>query len=215
MKATWVFMPGARVAAIIIWFLGGARIDGRERIPRSGPFLLVANHCSQFDPPLLGWATGYQVRRVIYFMGKEEMRHWPIIGWLADRSGVFFVRRGESNRAAQRQALALWAAGKPVGVFPEGTRSRDGRMREIKPGAALLAIRAGVPILPVGIAGTHRIFSGGRIPRRSRVTFRIGSPFTLPHQPDGRLDRQALDEGTARIAAEIAALLPPTQRPAR
>ncbi len=207
-------MPGARVAAVLIWFLGGARIEGRERIPPSGPFLLVANHCSQFDPPLLGWATGYQVRRVIYFMGKEEMRHWPIIGWLADRSGVFFVRRGEGDRAAQRQALALWEAGKPVGVFPEGTRSRDGRMREIKPGAALLAIRAGVPILPVGIAGTHRIFSRGRMPRRSKVTFRIGEPFTLPHQPGGRLDRQALEEGTTRIAAEIAALLPRNQRPA-
>ena len=213
MKATWVFMPGAWVAAIIIWFLGGARIEGAERIPRSGPFLLVANHCSQFDPPLLGWATGYQVCRVIYFMGKEEMRHWRIIGWLADRSGVFFVRRGEGDRAAQRQALALWAAGKPVGVFPEGTRSRDGRMRAIKPGAALLAIRAGVPILPVGIAGTHRIFSGGRIPRRSKITFRIGEPFTLAHQPVGRLNRQALTDGTDRITAEIAALLPQNQRP--
>jgi 1-acyl-sn-glycerol-3-phosphate acyltransferase len=213
LKATWVFMPGAWVASVIIWFLGGARIEGVERIPRSGPFLLVANHCSQFDPPLLGWATGYQVRRVIYFMGKEEMRHWPIIGWLAERSGVFFVRRGEGDRAAQRQALDLWASGKPVGIFAEGTRSRDGRMRAIKPGAALLAIRAGVPILPVGIAGTHRLFSRGWLPRRSNVTFRIGEPFTLPHQPDGRLNRQALTAGTERITAEIAALLPSSQRP--
>lgn len=213
MKATWVFIPGAWIAGMIIRMLGGARIEGRERIPRTGPFLLVANHCSQFDPPLLGWATGYQVGRPIYFMAKEEMRSWPIIGWLADRSGVFFVRRGEGDRAAQRQAFELWAAGKPVGVFPEGTRSRDGRMRSIKPGAALLAIRAGVPILPVGIAGTHRLFSRGWLPRRSKVTFRIGEPFSLPHQPDGRLDRAALVAGTDCIMAEIAALLPPGQRP--
>lgn len=214
MKATWVYRPGAWVASIIMWVLGGARIEGIEHIPRSGPFLLVANHCSQLDPPLLGWATGYQIDRIVHFMAKEEMRHWPIIGWLADRSGVFFVRRGEGDRAAQRLALELLAAGKPVGVFPEGTRSRDGRMRAAKPGAALLAMRAGVPIIPVGIAGTHRLFtSGRRLPRRSKATFRIGEAFTLVHQPSGRLDRAALAAGTERIMAEIAVLLPPEQRP--
>lgn len=214
MKATWVYRPGAWVASIIMWVLGGARIEGIEHVPRSGPFLLVANHCSQLDPPLLGWATGYQIDRIVHFMAKEEMRHWPIIGWLADRSGVFFVRRGEGDRAAQRLALELLAAGKPVGVFPEGTRSRDGRMRAAKPGAALLAMRAGVPIIPVGIAGTHRLFtSGRRLPRRSKATFRIGEAFTLVHQPSGRLDRAALAAGTERIMAEIAALLPPEQRP--
>ncbi|HUF07399.1 MAG TPA: lysophospholipid acyltransferase family protein [Candidatus Binatia bacterium] len=212
MKGTWVYRPGAFVASLIIWFLGGARIDGIERVPRSGAFLLVANHCSQLDPPLLGWATGYQVDRIVHFMAKDEMRRWPVIGWLADRAGVFFVRRGERDRAAQRLALDLLAEGRPVGVFPEGTRSRDGRMRAARPGAALLAMRSGVPIVPVGIAGTHRLFSG-RLPRRSKVTFRIGEPFTLPHQPTGRLDREALTRGTERIVAEIAALLPPGQRP--
>ena len=215
MKATWVYRPGAWVASVIAWFLGGARIVGVERVPRSGPFLLVANHCSQLDPPLLGWATGYQVDRIVHFMAKEEMRHWPVIGWLADRSGVFFVRRGEGDRAAQRLALELLGAGKPVGVFPEGTRSRDGRMREGKAGVTLLAMRAGVPILPVGIAGTHRLFAGPRwVPHRSRVTFRIGEPFRLVHQPTGRLDREALAAGTERIMAEIAALVPPEQQPA-
>jgi len=216
MKASWFYRPGAWIASIIIWVLGGARIEGVERVPRSGAFLLVANHCSQLDPPLLGWATGYQVNRIVHFMAKEEMRHWPIIGWLADRSGVFFVRRGEGDRAAQRLALELLVAGKPVGVFPEGTRSRDGRMRAAKPGAALLAMRGGVPILPVGIAGTHRLFAGGRrIPQRSKATFHIGEAFSLPHQPDGRLDREALASGTERIMSEIAALLPEEQRPLR
>lgn len=213
MKGTWVYRPGAWVASIIMRFLGGIRLEGVEHVPRSGAFLVVANHCSQLDPPLLGWATGYQVGRVVHFMAKEEMRHWPVVGWLADRAGVFFVRRGEGDRPAQRRALELLAAGRPVGIFPEGTRSRVGRMRGIKPGAALLAIRAGVPILPVGIAGTHRLFASGRLPRRSKVTFRIGAPFSLDHQPSGRLDRNALEAGTERITIEVAGLLPPEQRP--
>ena len=214
MKGEWFYHPGARIARWLMALLGGARVEGLERVPREGPFILVANHCSQADPPLLGWATGHQVGRVVHFMAKQEMHAWPVIGWLADRSGVFFVRRGDGDRAAQRLALELLAAGKPVGVFPEGTRSRDGRMREGRAGAALLAIRSGAPVLPVGIAGTHRLFpSGSRLPRRSRVTFRVGKPFSLGHQPTGRIDRAALAAGTDRIMAEIAGLLPPAQRP--
>lgn len=212
-KGTWFYRPGASIAGWLLWLLGGGRIHGLEHVPRSGPFILVANHCSQFDPPILGWATGLQIGRVVHFMAKLEMSRWPIIGWLADRSGVFFVRRGEGDRAAQRIALEVLAAGRPVGIFPEGTRSRDGRLKAGKPGVALLAMRSGAPIVPVGIAGTHRFFAGGRrLPRRSRVTFRIGEPFVLTHQPAGRLDREAMAAGTERIMAAIEALLPPGQR---
>lgn len=214
MKGEWFYHPGARIARWLLALLGGARIEGIGHVPRDGPFILVANHCSQADPPLLGWATGHQVGRVVHFMAKEEMHRWPVIGWLADRSGVFFVRRGEGDRVAQRLALELLAKGKPIGIFPEGTRSRDGRMREGRAGATLLAIRSGVPIVPVGIAGSHRLFPGGsKLPRRSRVTFRIGEPFRLEHQPAGRIDRQVLASGTQRIMEKIAALLPPGQRP--
>jgi 1-acyl-sn-glycerol-3-phosphate acyltransferase len=214
MKAVWFYPIGAWIAGTLIKLFGGARIEGLERLPRQGPFLLVANHCSQADPPLLGWATAYQIGRIVHFMAKDEMRRWPIIGWLADRSGVFFVRRGEGDRAAQRLALSLLAAGEGVAIFPEGTRSRDGRLREVRSGAALLAIRSGAPVVPVGIAGTHRLFRGRwHIPHRSKVTFRIGEPFRLDHQPAGRLDREALAAGTERIAREIARLLPRSQRP--
>jgi len=214
MKGTWFYHPGAIIAGRLMAFLGGARIEGLERVPRTGPFIIIANHCSQMDPPVLGWATGHQIGRVIHFMAKEEMHGWPIIGWLADRAAVFFVRRGEGDRASQRLALSLLAAGKPIGIFPEGTRSRDGRMREFRAGASLLAIRSGAPILPVGIAGTHRLFpAGSKLPRRSRATFRIGQPFTLEHQPTGRIDRAVLAAGTRRMADEVSALLPASQRP--
>lgn len=214
MKGDWFYHPGARIARFLLAFLGTARIEGIEHVPRTGAFILVANHCSQADPPLLGWATGHQIGRIVHFMAKDEMHHWPIIGWLADRSGVFWVRRGEGDRAAQRLALQLLGQGKPIGIFPEGTRSRVGRMREGRAGATLLAIRSGALIVPVGIAGSHRLFPGdSRLPRRSRLTFRIGEPFRLEHQPSGRIDRGVLAAGTERIMERIAALLPPAQKP--
>ncbi|PZR63321.1 MAG: 1-acyl-sn-glycerol-3-phosphate acyltransferase [Chloroflexi bacterium] len=211
----WFFRPGSHITGKLAGLFGGAQIIGLHHIPRSGPFILVANHCSQADPPLLGWATGYQTGRVIHFMAKIEMRHWPVVGWLAAQSGVFFIRRGESDRAAQRLALGLLADGDAIAVFPEGTRSRDGKLQAGRPGAALLALRSGAPLVPVGIAGTHRLFASGRGPRRSRMTIRIGPPLGLGHQPDGRLDRRALAEGTSRMMAAIAALLPVAQRGAR
>ena len=213
LSSTWFFAPGATITGWLVSLVGGATIEGDEQVPASGAYILVANHCSLADPPIIGWAVGRRHGRIIHFMAKEEMRRWPIIGWLAQRSGVFFVRRGEGDRTSQRIALDTLAAGEPIAVFPEGTRSRDGRLRDGKAGATLLAMRSGVPLLPVGIAGSQRLFPGRtRVPHRSHMTVRIGAPFTLEHQPDGRLDREALAGGTDRIMREIAALLPPGQR---
>lgn len=212
-SGTWFFKPGATITGWLVSVVGGATIEGDEHVPASGAYVLVANHCSLADPPIIGWAVGRRHGRVIHFMAKEEMRRWPVIGWLAQRSAVFFVRRGEGDRASQRIALETLAAGDPIAVFPEGTRSRDGRMRDGKAGATLLAMRSGVPILPVGISGSQRLFPGQtRVPHRSHLTLRIGAPFRLEHQPDGRLDREALAAGTDRIMREIAALLPSSQR---
>lgn len=212
---SWFFHPAAAVIGWLARVLFGGRIEGAEHVPRIGAFILVSNHCSNLDPPLVGWATANQVGRVIHFMAKVEMRSWPILGWFATQSAVVFVRRGERDRAAQRQLLELLADGRPIGVFVEGTRSRDGRMKAVKPGAAWLALTAGVPLVPVGIAGTHRLFPGrARWPHATRITIRVGEPFTLAASSSGRTDREALASGTARMAAEIAALLPVGQRPA-
>ena len=209
----WLYMPGAALVGGILALLGGGEIDGREHIPRRGAFLVVSNHVSDVDPPILGWATGYQVRRVVYFMAKAEMRRWPVIGWLVSQAGVFYVRRGEADRAAQRTALALLALGRPVAVFPEGTRSRDGRLMEGKLGVAMLGMRSGADILPIAITGTERIYppEGGRI-HRGHVTIRIGETFRLEHRPRGRIDRSELRDGTDTVMRRIAALLPEDRR---
>jgi len=211
--STWFFHPGAVMTEWLKFLLGGGRVEGLEHAPREGAYILVSNHCSNLDPPFIGAAVGHHTGRVIHFMAKDEISRWPLVGWLARSAGVFFVRRGEGDRAAQRIALQHLAAGRPIGIFPEGTRSRDGVLREAKLGVALLAIRSGAPILPVGISGSGRIFPGrSRIPHRTRVDIRIGPVFRLAHQPDGHLDREVLAAGTERIMREIAALLPDDQR---
>jgi 1-acyl-sn-glycerol-3-phosphate acyltransferase len=210
---SWFYHPGCAIIGFVSRLLWGATIEGVEHLPRTGPFILVANHCSNVDPLMMGWASGHQIGRIIHFMAKIEMRRWPIIGWLATQSGVYFVRRGERDRAAQQFSLAALADGRPIAIFPEGTRSRVGRLREGKPGAALIAMRSGAPIVPAAVSGTQRIFpDGARFPRPSKVRIRIGAPFTLPHQPSGRLDREALAAGTERIMSAIEQLLPPEQR---
>jgi 1-acyl-sn-glycerol-3-phosphate acyltransferase len=210
---SWFYHPGSAIVGFFSRLIWRARIEGVEHLPRSGPFILVINHCSNLDPLMMGWASGHQIDRVVHFMAKIEMRGWPIIGWLATQAGVFFVRRGERDRAAQRFSLEALADGRPIAIFPEGTRSRVGHLREGKPGTALIAMRSGAPIVPAGISGTQRIFPGrSRWPHPSRVLIRFGEPFTLPHAPDGRLDRDAMAEGTERIMSAIEQLLPTDQR---
>ena len=210
---SWFYWPGTWICGFLARVLWHARVEGDEHIPRDGAFILVSNHCSNLDPEILGWAIGYRTRRLIHFMAKVEMRSWPVIGWLASQSGVYFVRRGEGDRGAQRFSLEALAAGRPIAMFPEGTRSRDGHLKAGKAGAAFMAMRSGAPLLPVGISGTHRLFPGrSKLPHPSRVVIRIGAPFTLPYVPDGRLDRDMLAAGTETIMAAIEQLLPPDQR---
>jgi len=211
--STWFYFPGAVMTGWLKWLLGGGSIEGLEHVPRSGAFIMVSNHNSNLDPPFIGGLIGRHIGRPIHFMAKEEIRGWPLVGWLARGSGVFFVRRGEGDRAAQRIALEHLAEGRPIGIFPEGHRSRDGVLQEPKVGVSLLAMRSGALLLPVGISGSGKIFPGrSRLPHRTRVDIRIGEPFQLPYQPEGRLDREALSAGTDRIMREIAGLLPEWQQ---
>src|SRR5439155_22395155 len=123
---------------------------------REGAFILASNHISLLDPMIIGGTAGHLTGRLVHFMAKQEVRSWPLIGWLATQAGVYFVHRGEGDRAAQRLSLELLANGEPIAVFPEGTRSGDGVLGEPRDGAALLAMRSGIPLLPVSITGSNR-----------------------------------------------------------
>ncbi len=184
------------------------RVEGREHEP-APPYLIVANHASEADIPLVGLS----LRARVSFMAKDELRRLPLVGWWVRGSGSFFVRRGAPDREAVREALRMLRRGWAVCLFAEGTRSRDGRLGAFQEGAAYVALKAGVPVLPVGIAGSHRVrVSGWRLPGGAEVVVRLGPPV-LP-RVTGTASRDAVAEWTARLRDAVRALLPPDQQPA-
>ncbi len=187
----------------------GLRVEGREHEPATGPVLVVANHVSALDPPIVGVALRRQTR----YMAKQELMDTPILGTYLRSVGVFPVRRGEADRRSIRIALDVLERGDLLLMFPEGTRSPGGRLKSAEPGAALLALRTGAPVLPVAVIGTqHAMPKGAKWPLRTPVVVRMG-PTIQPPKREGRVDRAELDAWGQRFIASIAALLPSDQQP--
>jgi 1-acyl-sn-glycerol-3-phosphate acyltransferase len=187
----------------------GLRVEGGEHEPPRGAALIVCNHVSAVDPPIAGCALRRQAR----YMAKQELLDAPVLGWLLWSIGVYPVRRGEPDRRAIRTTLECLTRGDLVVMFPEGTRSPDGHLMSAEPGAALVALRAGVPVLPMAVIGSqHAMPKGAKWPRPARVTVRIGPALQVP-KIEGRIDRATLNAWGARFMAAIAALLPADQQP--
>jgi len=187
--------------------LTSIRVQGRHHVPPTDAVILVSNHISMADPPLL---IAYVKRHIRFFIKAELLDHlaYRILLPLGD---PIPVRRGKADRVALRQAEAVLKSGGILGIFPEGTRNLSGETQEAHAGVVFLAQRTGAPIVPIGISGTERIFSP-RFPwyRRARVQLIFGPPFTLAELgAETRADRDALAHA---IMARVAALLPPRYR---
>jgi 1-acyl-sn-glycerol-3-phosphate acyltransferase len=153
------------------------KVVGTEHVPKSGGFVLVSNHGSNFDPPLLSAA----VLRPVAYMAKEELFEVPVLRNAIKLYGAYPVKRGAVDRATIRAALAYLADGWAAGIFLSGTRTADGKVVDPKPGAALIAAKAQVPLLPVCLWGTHSIEQKGeKFPQRTPVTIRIGELIPPP-----------------------------------
>jgi len=173
------------------------RAQGLENLPRSGGYVLAANHNSNLDP----WPLGLPLfpRRQLRFMAKSEL-YWPPLSLLLTAAGAFPVRRGERDAAAIRTATELCRAGEIVVMFPEGTRRKKGLRKKYEArahtGAARIAIEAGVPLVPAGIVGTDRIARLGPL----RVAY--GEPVHLDDLGTDDLKR-ASEIATERLMVEI------------
>ncbi len=197
----------AAFARAVLSSVARVRVDIRADIPREGPLIIVANHLSNADPPLVvGWLTPI-LGRPMHILAKEALFVGPV-GALLRSQGVTPVRAGGSDVEAFRAARGVLERGDVLCIFPEGTRSRTGHLQPPKPGVALLATRADVPIVPVGISGSDRFLGPGRrLPRvGTRITLRVGRPFRLHLDPQ-RPRREALHAASDEIMRRIAALI--------
>jgi 1-acyl-sn-glycerol-3-phosphate acyltransferase len=213
----WFIRLWALIARVGLGTLARVRVEGDvANIPETGPLIVASNHTSNADGVLVGGWLAPRLGRRIHWLGKREMVDWPLIGPMARYGSIHPVDRAGADVEAFRLARRILDEGHVLMVFPEGTRSPTGALQEAKDGLALLALRTGAPILPVGIAGTDRFWPRGRKPKPGKpVVLRIGQIFTLSDVlgPDVLADRRAAKAAaTQTIMRRIASLLPARQQ---
>jgi 1-acyl-sn-glycerol-3-phosphate acyltransferase len=194
------------VVAVLRWPLFLTFVThGRENLPAHGPYIVVTNHTGMMDSPMVFSAV--PTNNWCLLAGEKWAKN-PFTLWLLGLSGAIFVRRGEVDRQALKQAEEALARGAIFGLAPEGTRSKTGQMMEARGGAAYLAVRANVPIVPVGIIRSDKWASNIKQGKWTRIEAFIGEPFTLPDL--GRRPKsKELGAFTELIMAHIALQLPP------
>ncbi len=150
---------------------------GRENIPKEGSFILVSNHGSLFDPPLLGHAVG----RNISFMAKSELFGIPIIGFIIKACGAYPVKRGIVDKNTIKIACEKLSNNNCIGIFIDGTRQKDGFVNKPKQGAALLAFKNQKLLLPVAIINSHRLVRlKFFMPFFTKIVIKVGKPINPP-----------------------------------
>ena len=180
---------------------------GTENVPREPPYILVTNHLSVFDLPLVLTVCPHVVRAFAADNHRRNLFYAPLLALF----GSIWVRRGDVDRRALREALDVLKRGEVLGMAPEGTRARGvPALQKGKTGAAYLATRADVPIVPAAVSGTEKIMQNLARLRRTEVRVAVGEPFHLPES--GRVRSQKLAEYTDLIMRRIAELLPEEYR---
>ncbi|MGV1098272.1 lysophospholipid acyltransferase family protein [Thiovibrio sp. JS02] len=187
---------------VVAWLSGvSVTVTGIERLEKGRPYIFAANHQSQFDIFVLQGYLGFDFR----WLAKLELFKIPVFGPAMRMAGYIPVDRAHGRKAIQSldEAAKRIADGTSVIIFPEGTRSPDGRLQQFKAGAMVLAIKAGVPVVPVGITGTHQVLAKGRLlVRPGRVEIRVGEPIeTRAYAPKQKQELAEL------LQAKVAALL--------
>tara|TARA_Y100001968_G_scaffold233605_1_gene216578 strand:- start:2212 stop:2904 length:693 start_codon:yes stop_codon:yes gene_type:complete len=181
-------------------FLFRGNTIGISNLPKRGGVVVVSNHGSHLDPPILGHALG----RPVAFMAKAELFRVPILSLIISACGAYPVNRGAGDREALKNASSKLIEGWATGVFLDGTRQENGRVNDPKAGAALLSARTNCPILPVAIVNSHRAFpKGSFLPRFVSIHLRVGELI----QPPKTRKRDDLKSTTKEIQISINSML--------
>lgn len=176
-------------------------VEDRQYIPRTGPFILAPTHRSIIDTPVASAVTQRRMR----FMGADKW--WAKnrqFGWLLSALGGFPVTRGTADREALKRCIGVLEAGEPLVLFPEGERKSGAEIHPLFDGAAYLAVKAGVPIVPVGIGGSERAMpKGAKFIHPAKMHVVVGTPIHPPTNLGGRAQRDAIREMTAQLHTEL------------
>lgn len=209
LETPWLYRAARAVIRFLLHLLFRIEISGAEHLNQpGGPLLVVTNHLHWLDPPIV---FAILPLRATVFAAEKWGAH-PLLGPLFRIIGnAIFVHRGEADRRALRQALAVLKAGGVLGIAPEGTRSRTGTMQRGRGGAAYLASRTGATILPIGISGQEKAFRALFRLHRPVIRVMVGEPFVLPGTPN-QAKGEELDHYTEQIMRRLAELLPPEYR---
>lgn len=175
-------------------------IHGAHNIPSTGAFVLAPIHRSNIDTPIAAAVT----RRRLRFMGKDSLwRHQPV-RWLLSALGGFPVTRGSADREALARCIAVLRAAEPLVLFPEGTRQSGPTVMPLFDGAAYVAVKANVPIVPVGIGGSEGVMpKGSRMIRPKKCVVVVGEPISVSADEQGRVPRSAVRETTEQLSAQL------------
>ncbi|MDR2399588.1 MAG: 1-acyl-sn-glycerol-3-phosphate acyltransferase [Endomicrobium sp.] len=171
-KSTFLFLLGRQMFRIMFKLFYRWDIKGVENIPKTGGAIISPNHTSFFDPPL----TGSAMKRPLYFMAKKELFDVPVFGWTIKCTNAFPVRRGVQDVNAMRHAFSLLKDGSLLLMFPEGTRSKDGKLGRAKAGPGMVACNAQVPLIPVKIENTNTML------KFKKIKIKYGKPIYPPKE---------------------------------
>lgn len=191
------------IGKLILKFYFRARIEGRENIPKEGAYIVVANHTSFLDPFLIGTT----VPRIIHYLAYAYFYYHPVCHWYCKRVHNIPLKKDGKDISALKQALRVLKDGELLGIFPEGGRSETGQLGKGEPGVALIALKAKVPILPVGIRGAYEAFpKGSKFPKPHQLTITFGKPFTIADDLSGHVQAnvELQEHVTALIMSKIA-----------
>jgi len=155
------------------------KVLGGENIPKKGAFILASNHKSHLDPMVIP----ISLNRKISFLAKESLFKGKFLGWLLPKLEAYPIKRESSDFRALRGVFKRLRSGMPVLIFPEGTRVVDEKERQIQPGIGLIVQKSKVPVIPIYISGTSKVFPPkSKKLKRHLVTVKFGKPFEIPSQ---------------------------------
>ena len=206
-NSTLLYRLGRPLARFCFSTFGRMEVIGEENVPPRGPVILVCNHLSFTDPPLLVAA----IPRPLHFLGKKELFGNPLGNFLMRGFHVFPYDRTTASTETMRTLLGLLEQDRTVALFPEGTRSKSHSLQEAQLGVVYLAIKSQAPILPVGVTGTQNLRAWRMPVPLCRLTVSIGPPFTLP-LTEGRVPRPVMWGMLRMIMERVALQLPPEFR---